>query len=106
MPPSRALCDRLQSAEAFLSDRSSAFKALRAATALGPEAVREALPENLKLVVLQHSDDGKRLLCSAISSARLAPTPPEPVEVEEGEEVVAAVTEDATFFCELDINTR
>eukprot|EP01045_Picozoa_sp_COSAG04_P003809 COSAG04_NODE_159_length_22103_cov_21.289389_4_plen_2414_part_00 len=86
LPPSRALCDRLQSAEAFLSDRSSAFKALRAATALGPEAVREALPENLKLVVLQHSDDGKRLLCSAISSARLDPTPPEPVEVEEGEE--------------------
>ena len=46
----------------------------------------EALPENLKLVVLQHSDDGKRLLCTAISSARLDPTPPEPVEVEEGEE--------------------
>ena len=91
LPTSRAICERLQSADRFLSERSAAYKAISAATSIALEDVRALLPAAMRLVILQHSDDGKRLFCGGVSSERLdaeVPEPPAPVEVtgEEGEE--------------------
>jgi hypothetical protein len=89
LPTSRAVCERLQSADRFLSERSAAYKAIAAATSMGLEDVRALLPAEMKLVILQHSDDGKRLLCAGMSNERLdseVPEPPEPVEVTGEEE--------------------
>jgi tetratricopeptide (TPR) repeat protein len=84
-PPSRALSERLATIEGFL-DKSEAFNTLRSATAASLDETRELLPDKMKVIILQHTKDGRQLFCGSLSKDTISSEPPEPSVDADGEE--------------------